>query len=151
MSGAQPPRRRAGRAGSLTALALVACLAQASPPSGGAGPSLLDFTADERAAIATHGPWPPPPVRDASNRADGQAPAIDYGRALFFDPRLSASGRISCTTCHRPESGFQDGLAAARGEAAGVRNTLGLDDVAWQRWFGWDGAHDSLWSASLAP
>jgi cytochrome c peroxidase len=28
------------------------------------------------------------------------------GRALFFDPRLSASGRISCVTCHDPGRSF---------------------------------------------
>jgi cytochrome c peroxidase len=32
-----------------------------------------------------------------------------------------------------------------------MRNTPSLLDVAQQRWYGWDGAHDSLWAASLAP
>jgi cytochrome c peroxidase len=28
------------------------------------------------------------------------------GRALFFDPSLSASGRVACATCHDPEHAF---------------------------------------------
>jgi cytochrome c peroxidase len=34
---------------------------------------------------------------------------------------------------------------------AGTRNTPGLLNVRHQRWFGWDGGHDNLWSASLRP
>jgi cytochrome c peroxidase len=31
------------------------------------------------------------------------------------------------------------------------RNTPSVLDVAFSRWYGWDGAHDSLWSQSLRP
>ena len=112
---------------------------------------LLDFDADEIARIARHGPWPPAPQRDPSNRVEGAAAAVAFGGALFSDRRLSADGSLSCASCHRPERAFQDGQAVARGREVGVRNTPGLLDVAQQRWFGWDGAHDSLWAASFAP
>lgn len=115
---------------------------------------LLDFSAQERARIASHGPWPPKPAQDPANRADGQPAAVAWGRQLFFDPRLSASGRVSCATCHQPARAFQDGQRTARGPTAdrgGLRNTPGLLDAAQHRWLGWDGAHDSLWAASLAP
>jgi cytochrome c peroxidase len=39
----------------------------------------------------------------------------------------------------------------ARGATPGRRNTPSLIGAAQQRWLGWDGAHDSLWAASLAP
>jgi cytochrome c peroxidase len=128
--------------GSLLAGAAVACSAQA----------LLDFTAAERAQIAAHGPWPPTPVADRSNRVHGQAAAVAFGRTLFNDPRLSRDGRLACASCHRSEQAFQDGRATAigRGER-GIRNTPSLLDVAGQRWFGWGGGTDSLWAASLAP
>jgi len=120
-----------------------------------AGPAtaqaLLDFSAAERSRILAHGPWPPPSLRDPSNRVDGQRAAIDFGARLFFDPRLSAGGDISCASCHLPPRAFQDGRPVATGRAEGIRNTPTLLDVAWQRWFGWDGAHDSLWAASLSP
>jgi cytochrome c peroxidase len=116
-----------------------------------AGPALLDFSADEIARIASHGPWPPAPQSDASNRVDGQAQAITFGRRLFFDRKLSADGLLACADCHRPASAFQDGLTTPRPRVEGPRNTPSLLDAGQRRWFGWDGAHDSLWAASLAP
>ena len=125
----------------LLALATVSASAQ----------TLLDFTPQERTQIATHGPWPPAPTRDAANRVEGKPGAIRFGRALFFDKRLSADGRLSCASCHVPARAFQDGLRTAQGRAAGIRNTPSLLDAAQRRWLGWDGAHDALWSASLTP
>ena len=116
-----------------------------------AAQALLDFTPDERERIASHGPWPPAPQRDPANRVDGRREAIDFGRALFFDVRLSASGDLSCASCHVPARAFQDGLPVALGRLRGTRNTPTLLDAAQRRWFGWDGAHDSLWAASLSP
>lgn len=109
--------------------------------------ALLDWSADERARIAAHGPWPPPAAADDSNRVHARPEAVALGRRLFFDASISATGRLSCAGCHRPEAAFQDGRRFARSG----RNTPGLLDVAQQRWFGWDGGHDSLWAASLAP
>jgi len=116
--------------------------------------TLLDFTPDERAQILSHGPWPPPVAPDAANRALGRPAAVAWGRDLFHDKRLSRSGQVSCASCHVPKQAFQDGLPTARaGDDAtpGRRNTPSVLDSDLQRWFGWDGAHDSLWAASLAP
>lgn len=117
----------------------------------GANDGLLEFTPAEQAAIATFGPWPPPPTPDASNRWMARPAVVAYGRRLFFDAALSAGGRISCATCHDPGRAFQDGRRVAEGRGTGVRNTPTLLDVADRRWLGWDGGHDSLWAASLAP
>jgi cytochrome c peroxidase len=124
------------------AMALVMALALAPAWSGA-----LAFTPEERARIEAHGPWPPAPVRDTSNRVHGQPQAIALGRRLFFDKRLSASGRLACASCHNPQQAFQDGRRFTRHN----RNTPSLINSSGQRWFGWDGAHDSLWSASVAP
>jgi cytochrome c peroxidase len=70
---------------------------------------------------------------------------------LFFEPRLSANGRVACATCHHPRKAFRTVAPPARGLADGTRNTPGLFNVRHQRWFGWDGGHDNLWSASLRP
>jgi cytochrome c peroxidase len=131
------------------ALALALALA-ATAASAGAG-TVLDFSPAERQAILAHGPWPSPAAPDPSNRAEGLAAAQALGRQLFFDPALSAGGTVSCASCHRPAQGFQDGRAMAQGRAAGSRNTPALWDLAAARWFGWDGAADSLWAASLRP
>ena len=88
---------------------------------------------------------------DAANRAAGRPAAVALGRALFLDTRLSASGRLSCASCHVPARAFQDGLPTAQGRAAGTRNTPSLLAAAQRLWLGWDRAHESLWAASLAP
>lgn len=129
------------RRGALLALALAA-----------AAPALAaDFTTAQRAAVLRHGPWPPPPVADASNRVDGDVRAIALGRSLFDDPRLSASGRLACASCHRPDAAFADGLKVAMAARPLARNTPSLWNVAFNRWFGWGGANDTLWGASIRP
>jgi len=119
--------------------------------SAGAGAQLLDFTEAETRSILRHGPWPAPWSSDPTNRASGNAEAIGLGERLFFDPRLSPSGRVLCATCHAPFRSWQDGRARAFGMADTDRNTQGLLDVRYQRWFGWDGAGDSLWAQSVRP
>ncbi len=50
------------------------------------------------------------------------------GRVLFYDRALSASGSVSCASCHRPELAFSDDKAfsiGALGERTS-RNSLGL-------------------------
>ena len=49
----------------------------------------VDWNPQEAAAIASHGPWPPAPVVDPSNRVSGRPAAIALGRRLFDEPRLS--------------------------------------------------------------
>jgi cytochrome c peroxidase len=55
------------------------------------------------------------------------AAAIRLGHDLFFEPRLSANGRVGLR--YLPSSrrkAFQDGRATGRGLATGTRNTPGL-------------------------
>lgn len=98
-----------------------------------------------------HGPWPQPVLRDASNRASGDPAAIALGERLFFDPRLSGPGTIACASCHVPARAWTDGRSRAIGLAPLDRNTPTVLDAGLQRWFGWDGAADSLWSFVLQP
>ena len=50
------------------------------------------------------------------------------GRAMFFDPSLSASGRVSCASCHDPAHGHAPAnalpvqLGGANGRTPGLRN-----------------------------
>lgn len=107
-----------------------------------------EFSETERAAILRHGPWPPPWSPDPSNRLSGQPAGIALGQALFFDPTLSSQGDLSCATCHQPARRWSD---TERGRGEFLRNAPSLLDVRWNRWFGWDGAQDNLWSQSLRP
>ncbi|MEN9824262.1 MAG: hypothetical protein RI953_7 [Pseudomonadota bacterium] len=36
-----------------------------------------------------------------------------WGKALFFEPRLSANGKISCATCHEPQRAFTENKASS--------------------------------------
>lgn len=40
---------------------------------------------------------------------------VELGKKLYFDPRLSKSGFISCNSCHNLSEGGDDGLSAAIG------------------------------------
>jgi cytochrome c peroxidase len=127
----------------LALLASSPTRAQTSPTSKIA----VEFSAEERARIAAHGPWPMQRSVDAGNRADGQTDAIELGSRLFIDKRLSANNKLACASCHDPKRAFQDGKKSGRHD----RNTPSLLDAAQRRWLGWDGATDSLWAASIAP
>lgn len=117
----------------------------------GAAAGPVDFTPAERQRILSLGPWPPPTTRDAGNAVAGQADAVTLGRRLFFDPRLSADGSRSCASCHVPALAFTDGRARAIGRDTLDRNTPTLWNASHERWYGWDGAADSLWSQALRP
>jgi len=112
---------------------------------------LSEFSREEIARILQHGPWPPPRVRDPSNRVSGKPEAIALGEKLFFEPRLSGTGSVLCATCHAPFRAFQDGRARAFGLEPVDRNTPTVLNAGFSRWYGWDGANDSLWSQSIRP
>ncbi len=109
------------------------------------------FSESEIASILSHGPWVAPVPNDRSNRVSGNREAIELGTHLFFDQRLSGNGRISCSTCHVPERNWTDNLPRGVGLAPVDRNTPTVANVLHQRWYGWDGGADSLWSQSLRP
>ena len=109
------------------------------------------LTQEQISKLLQHGPWPLPAEADPSNRVSGNADAIELGRTLFFDPRLSASGNMACSTCHHPGRGWTDKLPRAFGVKRLDRNTQSLFNVRFNRWFGWDGQNDNLWAQSMRP
>ena len=109
------------------------------------------LTAREIALIEAFGPWPMPMAPDPGNEFSGTPWAEDLGEQLFHSKLLSADNTISCASCHKPSLGFSDGRKVAEGKQTHVRNTQGLLNVGFNRWFGWDGGADSLWAASLRP
>jgi cytochrome c peroxidase len=134
------------------AFALLA-LALGLPAPVALADSAPTFTAGERAAILLHGSWPQPMLPDPSNRVSGKPEAIALGRRLFFDPRLSRDNQRSCAGCHNPGKAFADGRPRSIG-IGGMpidRNAIALANLSLNRWFGWDGAGDSLWAQSIRP
>ena len=129
--------------------AIVATLALLAPA--GAAAPLLDFTPEELQRIARHGPWPPPPAVDPGNAVAASPAAIALGQQLFFEARLSIDGTLSCATCHQPLLAFADARRRSQGRQALDRNAPSLWNAVHERWYGWDGAADSLWAQAIRP
>jgi cytochrome c peroxidase len=92
-----------------------------------------------------------PAPKDPTNRVADDSRAARFGRTLFFEPRLSANGQVSCATCHDPEKDFQDGTPLARGVGATNRRTMPIAGMAHSPFLFWDGRKDSLWAQALGP
>lgn len=93
---------------------------------------------------------PPGPLQ---GKEDKLAPLINLGKALFFDPRLSGSGKISCATCHQPEKHWTDGATVSTGHAgARTRRHAPTIQNAWfyHRQF-WDGRARDLQDQAFGP
>ncbi len=66
------------------------------------------------------------------------------GRMLFFDPRLSGNGTLSCASCHQPEKGWADGQPLSIGYPGSLyfRNAPTVLNAAHRDRFMWDGRLD---------
>ena len=110
----------------------------------------LKYSEVEKSLIAARS-WQDPVPNDPTNRwADSEA-AATLGQALFFEPGLSITGDIACSTCHDPEYGFSDGLSFSVALGETRRHAPHLFNVGFQRWFYWDGRRDTLWGQALVP
>jgi cytochrome c peroxidase len=113
-----------------------------------------------------------PPPADPSNRFADDPAARDLGQRLFFDASFSGpllegdhdgsggtlgkqgeAGRVSCASCHVPESGFVDTRSPHRQISLGaewtVRRSPTLLDIAFAPLYNWDGRRDSLWNQAI--
>ncbi|MCB2103268.1 MAG: cytochrome-c peroxidase, partial [Rhodobacteraceae bacterium] len=78
---------------------------------------------------------------------------IELGKALFFDPRLSASGVFSCNSCHNLATGGDDNLETSIGHGwqKGPRNSpTALNAVLNEAQF-WDGRAEDLKAQAKGP
>lgn len=89
----------------------------------------------------------------ATNAID--AKAIDLGKQLFFDPKLSANGKVSCMNCHMPGRAFSDGQSLSSMGVTGkplTRHSPALINTAWmENGLFWDGGAKNLESLIFAP
>lgn len=78
---------------------------------------------------------------------------IQLGRKLFLDPILSRDSSISCSSCHKDNLHFTDGLPTSVGidGLIGTRNAPSLVNVAYQPYLLWDGGVPNLEQQVLAP
>jgi cytochrome c peroxidase len=97
-------------------LASNGCRKVTSQPEAGAPPAAPVETAATKSFNA-----------DRFSRRPMPAEMTELGRALFFDPSLSASGQMSCATCHDPRFAYgppndrSTQLGGPDGKSAGLR------------------------------
>lgn len=64
---------------------------------------------------------------------------FELGRLLFYDPRLSGTGTLSCASCHEQAHGFSirrnTGLGSTNDQTQ--RNPPGLSNLAWRATYSW--------------
>lgn len=91
--------------------------------------------------------------RDSSWTLVERDAKIKLGQVLFFDPRLSGSNQISCSSCHDPEMAWGDSRRVSLGNnhLEGKRNTPSLLNIAEQKTFFWDGRSESLSDQAINP
>jgi cytochrome c peroxidase len=78
---------------------------------------------------------------------------VELGRRLYFDPRLSGNGAISCATCHNPALGFADGLGKGVGFNGAIlgRGSPSVLNAAYYETQFWDGRAPSLEEQAKGP
>jgi len=78
---------------------------------------------------------------------------IALGRRLYYDPRLSVDGTVSCATCHTPNLGFGDGKALSNGVDGkrGTRSAPTVVNAAYNTLQFWDGRSASLEKQAEGP
>lgn len=90
-----------------------------------------------------------PAVKD--NAITGEK--IELGKMLFFDPRLSSSGLISCNTCHNLGMGGDDNLETSIGHGwqKGPRNAPTVLNAVFNIAQFWDGRAEDLKAQAKGP
>lgn len=95
----------------------------------------------------------PLPKFDTSYFSLMERPDIKLGKTLFFDPILSGSNQISCSSCHNPQTSWSDHLTVPTGHdhLQGKRNSISLLNVYARKSMFWDGRAGSLEEQALFP
>ena len=113
------------------------------------GPAMADELRD--AALEMFKPLPStvPAVRDNPITPE----KIFLGKALFFDPRLSASGVFSCNSCHNLATGGDDNLETSIGHGwqKGPRNAPTVLNAVFNEAQFWDGRAEDLREQAKGP
>lgn len=78
---------------------------------------------------------------------------IELGQMLFFDPRLSASGVISCNSCHNVGTGGDDNMSTSVGHGwqTGARNSPTVFNAVFNIAQFWDGRAEDLKAQAKGP
>ncbi|HEU4651063.1 MAG TPA: cytochrome c peroxidase, partial [Croceibacterium sp.] len=123
--------------------------------AGEAAPQVTDSAGDVVTLRAGHPSlkkWRLPATPHPSDNAPTPQ-RVELGKKLFFDPRLSGDGNMSCATCHSPLFGWSDGLGTAKGFKSMVlgRASPTVFNTAFNSVQMWDGRKKSLEDQAMGP
>lgn len=79
---------------------------------------------------------------------------FSLGKKIFYDPKLSSDGTVSCGNCHQQFASFvqfDHDFAHGVGNTHTFRNPQPLINLAWHKEFMWDGGVNHLEVQPLAP
>jgi cytochrome c peroxidase len=78
---------------------------------------------------------------------------FELGKQLYFDPRVSKDGTVSCATCHNPAKGWTDQMpvSAGIGGQLGGRSAPTVINTAYGKFMFWDGRAPSLEAQAQGP
>lgn len=78
---------------------------------------------------------------------------VSLGKKLFFDPRLSGDGNMSCASCHNPMLGWSDGFKTAKGHKSQIlgRATPTIINTGYNSIQMWDGRKKTLEDQATGP
>jgi cytochrome c peroxidase len=98
-------------------------------------------------------PWLRPEHAPAPADNQPNEARIKLGEFLFFDPRLSRKGTMSCASCHNPALGWSDGLPTAVGFDMHKlpRATPTIINASFNNIQMWDGRKGTLEEQALGP
>jgi cytochrome c peroxidase len=96
--------------------------------------------------------WPNPVYNFENNPLSKNK--FELGRTLFYEPDLSRDSTISCANCHLQYSGFthiDHALSHGINGKIGTRNSPVLINLAWNKFFHWDGGAGDLNQQAINP
>src|SRR5512135_574124 len=111
-----------------------------------AAPALAADDADGALLKQAQGLFKPLPKDMATPEFPITPQTVALGRSLFFDPRISLDGTVSCARCHQPALYGSDGLATSVGvkDRANPRNAPTVLNAALQFVEHWRGDRTSV-------
>ena len=95
----------------------------------------------------------PKPVYQFKDLPQGRL-RFELGRTLFYDPALSRDSSISCATCHLQYTGFthiDHPVSHGIDGRIGTRNSPVMINLAWNKFFHWDGGVIHLNAQAINP
>jgi cytochrome c peroxidase len=134
----------------ITLLSLLIACSNDQPVAEPVNPQITDAVTVDPTRLAA---FKPVPVDFFDDGVEVSPAVIDLGNRLFLDARLSASGKISCNSCHNLETNGADTVALSLGhEGKPVgRNSPTVFNAAGHVAQFWDGRAPDVEKQALGP